>query len=334
MTTLPRRRALHAIQSGILLVLLALPPVDTAAQPPSKVRRVGILSAFSGPLSAQPEFGRALGELGYVEGKNLVIEHRYANGQYDRLSDQAAELARLNVEVIVTVGTIAAKAAKKATTTIPIIIMVGGDPVGTGLAGGLARPGGNVTGLSLMTTELSAKRLELLKQAVPRTSRVVILWSPDVQPLYEGALKAMRAVAPSLRLELQTVHVASAADLRRAFAQATAAHADALYVMSSPLFIDNRSLVIQLVASSRLPAVYGGGDFAEAGGLMSYGASFSDAFHRAALYVDKILKGAKPGDLPIEQPTRFELVINLKTAKALGLTIPDFLLVRADKVIR
>ncbi len=334
MKTLPTRRLRGAIHSCVLLVLLVLAPADGGAQPSAKVRRVGVLSAFSGPLSAQPEFGRALGELGYVEGKNLAIEHRYANGQYDRLSDQAAELARLNVEVIVTVGTIAAKAATKATTTIPIVVMVGGDPVGTGLAGGLARPGGNVTGLSLMSTELSAKRLELLKQVAPAASRVVVVWSTDVQPLYDAALKIMRAVAPSLRLQLESVEVRSPSDLPRIFASLTPARADAIYLLSSPLFMDHRAQVTQLIAASRLPAVYGGGDFAEAGGLMSYSASFSDAFRRAALYVVKILKGAKPGDLPIEQPTRFELVINLKTAKALGLTIPQSILIRADRVLQ
>jgi putative ABC transport system substrate-binding protein len=334
MKMVPIRRALATIRSCVLVVPLVLAPPDASGQPSAKVRHIGILSGFSGPLSSEAEFGRALGELGYVEGRHFTIDRRYANGGSDQLPDLAAELVRLKVDVIVTLGTIAAQAAKKATATIPIVIVVGGDPVGTGLAGGLARPGGNVTGLSLMSTELSAKRLELLKQVAPDASRVALVWGSDLRPFADVALKTMQAVAPSLRLRLESVEVRNAADLPHAFASVAAARADAMYVLGGPLLTDHRAKVIELVAASRLPTIFGGGGFVEAGGLMSYGPSFSEVFRRAARYVHKILQGAKPGDLPIEQPTKFDLVINLKTAKAMGLTIPQSLLLRADEVIR
>jgi putative ABC transport system substrate-binding protein len=331
--TLSTRRVRGTIRSCVLLALLVLAPADGGAQPSAKVRRVGILSAFSGPLSAQPEFGRALGKLGYVEGRDFLFEPRYANGRYDQLPSLAAELARLNVDVILTVGTIAAQAAKRTTTTIPIVLVLSADPVTAGLVTSVARPGGNITGVSLMGTDLIAKRLQLLNEAVPGASRVVALWSQS-QPLHDAYLKRLQGAASLLGVRLHAVEVHGPADLQRAFVAITAARAHALLLVDDPMFTEQRTRIVQLATRHRLPTSFGPGDFAEHGGLMSYGPSFSESFRRAATYVDKILTGAKPGDLPIEQPTKFEFVINLKTAKALGLTIPPSVLVRADEVIR
>jgi putative ABC transport system substrate-binding protein len=331
-TTLCTRRVRGTIHSCLLLALLVLAPADGGAQPSAKVRRVGVLSSFSGPLSAQPEFGRALGKLGYVEGRDFVLEPRYANRRYDQLPSLAAELVRLNVDVILALGTIAARAAKQTTTTIPIVVL-SGDPVAAGLVTSIARPGANITGLSRMSADVGAKRLQLLKEAVPGASRVAVLWSHS-QPLHGAYMKALEAVASPLGVRLHAVEVRGPADLEHAFVTIAGARAHALFVLGDPMFIDHRRRLVRLAARHRLPTSFGEEGFAENGGLMSYGESYSESFRRAAAYADKILKGAKPADLPIEQPTRFELVINLKTAKALGLTIPDFLLARADKVIR
>jgi putative ABC transport system substrate-binding protein len=281
-------------------------------------------------------FLQGLRDLGYNEGPNLVIEYRDAEGKPERLPALAAGLVALNVDVIVAgAGTLSALAAKQATTTIPIVFPVVGDPVADGLVTSLARPGGNLTGLSAVSTELIGKLLELLKQAVPGVSRVALLLKPDAAPerTMQGYLKESDAAARALGVQLQVVEAQGPEDFDRAFSDMSEAHADALVVLGTPVFQVARQRLVDLAAKSRLPTVFSYRAFVDAGGLMSYGPSFPDMFRRAATYVDKILNGAKPADLPVEQPTKFELVINLKTAKALGLTVPQSLLARADEVI-
>jgi putative ABC transport system substrate-binding protein len=268
-----------------------------------------------------------------VEGRNIVVEQRYGDGKLERLTELAAELVRLKVDVIVTPTDEAIAAVKRQTQTIPIVMTASTDPVGTGFVSSLARPGGNVTGFTSIFPELSAKKLELLKEVVPGLSRVAIMWNPDVR----GALleyKATEEAARAMRLQLQSVEVSRADDISRAFSALATGRAEALIVAPSTLTLDNRSQIASLAQTNRLPAIYGGKAFADAGGLMAYGSSLTERWRRAATYVDKILKGAKPGDLPVEQPTKFELVINMKTAKALGLTLPPSLLRRADDVIQ
>jgi putative ABC transport system substrate-binding protein len=281
-------------------------------------------------------FLQGLRDLGYNEGPNLVIEYRDAEGKPERLPALAAGLVALNVDVIVAgAGTLSALAAKQATTTIPIVFPVVGDPVADGLVTSLARPGGNLTGLSAVSTELIGKLLELLKQAVPGVSRVALLLKPDAAPerTMQGYLKESDAAARALGVQLQVVEAQGPEDFDRAFSDMSEARADALVVLGTPVFQVARQRLVDLAAKSRLPTVFSYRAFVDAGGLMSYGPSFPDMFRRAATYVDKILNGAKPADLPVEQPTKFELVINLKTAKALGLTVPQSLLARADEVI-
>jgi len=268
-----------------------------------------------------------------VEGQNFAIEERWAEGRAERLPDLAADLVRLKVDVIVTGSTPGARAAKQATTKIPIIAVVVGDPVGTGLVASLARPGGNLTGLSDITVDLSAKRLELLKEVAPTASRVAVLWNPT-HPTNPLQLRETQVAAQALGLTLQPVVVGSSDELERAFAAMMRERASALLVLAETLTLLHRRRLADLAAKNRLPAMYPFREQAEAGGLMSYGPSIPDMYRRAAVYVDKILKGAKPADLPVEQPTRFELVINLKTAKALRLTIPPSVLIRAEEVIR
>lgn len=291
-----------------------------------------MLSVFSYRFVAQDEFARTLSDLGYVEGRDFVIEPRYLRSQYEQLPAVVAELVRGKVDVIVTLGTAAAKAAKEATSSIPIVVMVGGDPVSAGLAASLARPGGNLTGVSLMSTEMATKRLELLKEIAPRAMRVGVLFSPDVWPLRESVLRSLNAAAARLRVEVHPTDVRAADQLPPTFAHLGAVRADAIYVYGG-LFLEHKERVLGLARKYRLPAIFFISDFVDAGGLMSFGANFGDAGRRAAYYVDKILKGARPDDLPIEQAVRFELVINLRTAKALGLTVPQALLLRADRVI-
>jgi putative tryptophan/tyrosine transport system substrate-binding protein len=308
------------------------------SQEAAKVARIGFLATTN--LAANPHlqeaFLQGLHDLGYVEGRNVVIEYRDAEGKLERLPALAAELVVLKVDVIVAPGTPQALAAKQATRTLPIVFAVAGDPVGSGLVPSLARPGGNVTGLSSVTSDLVGKCLEQLTQAVPAVSRVAVLWQPG--GFGERAEKDMRKAAEvagrTLGVRLQFVEARRPADIDRAFSDMTRARAGALTVLGggTMLFAERRRLV-DLAAKNRLPAVYPWRDFVDAGGLMSYGANFPDLYRRVATYVDKILKGAKPADVPIEQPTKFELVINLKTAKALGLTIPQTLLLRADQVI-
>ena len=276
---------------------------------------------------------QGLRDAGYVEGRDITIEWRSANGDDDQVPRLAADLVGRKVDVIVVGGNAATLALKRATSTIPIVMALSADPVGSGLVTSLARPGGNVTGLSPMMEELTTKRLQLLKEAVPGATRVAVLWNPGL-PVYVTILKDIKAAAPLLSIEPRFVEVRGLHDLNRAFTAIGQEHSQALYVVEGPFVWAHLTRLLDLVSKARLPAISGGRDFADRGGLMSYGTNVDDLFHRAAVYVDKILKGAKPADLPIEQPTRFEFVINLKTAKALRLTIPQSVLVRADKVIR
>jgi putative ABC transport system substrate-binding protein len=310
--------------------------VAAEAQQAPKVARIGYLAGNLAATPHRPEaFRQALRDLGYVEGRNVVIEHRDAEGKIERLPALAAELVALKVEVIVAAGTTAALAAKQATRSVPIVFAAVFDPVTSGLVTSLARPGGNVTGTSTLAPELVGKCLEHLKQAVPGVSRVAVLWQPGAfgERTEKDMLKAAEVAARALGVRLQFVEARGPADFDRAFSDMTRARAGALTVLPSNLFFREHRRLVDLAARNRLPAVYPWKDFVDAGGLMSYGANPTDSSRRAATYVDKILKGANPGDLPVEQPTKFELVINLKTAKALGLTIPPSLLQRADQVI-
>jgi putative ABC transport system substrate-binding protein len=322
---------------GIVAIVVALPVCGARAeaQQPKKVPRIGFLSAVPlSSMSARVEALRqGLRELGYVEGQNIVLEYRFAEGKPDQVSHNAAELVRLKVDAIVTAGATDTGAAKKATSTIPIVMAFDSDPVGSGFVASLARPGGNITGLSSLSPEISGKQLELLKDIVPRLSRVTVFWT-SIDPGSAQALKETEGAARAVALRLQYLEVQSSDDLESAFKAATRERSQALILLRSPVFSTHRTQLVGLVAKSRLPVMFPRRDYVDAGGLMSYGASDTDLFRRAAIYVDKILKGAKPADLPVEQPTKFELVINLKTAKQIGLTIPPNVLARADKLIR
>jgi putative ABC transport system substrate-binding protein len=278
-------------------------------------------------------FRQGLRELGYVEGKNIVIEWRYAEGKFDRLPALVAELVRLKVDVIVTSGPQSTRVAKEATVTIPIVMGFDPDPVGGGFVASLARPGGNITGLSTLSPELSGKQLELLKETVTKLSRVAVLGN-STSPGNAQALREMELTAEAFKAKLQYLDVLDPKDIETAFRAASKGRADAILVLPSPVLTSQRTQIVDLAVKSRLPAIYWRSDFVEAGGLMSYGTSQNDLDRRAATYVDKILKGTKPADLPVEQPTKFELVINLKTAKQIGLTVPQKVLARADKVIK
>ena len=318
-----------------LSILVALLVAD--AQPAGKVYRLGRLAPGSPEGDPYTEvFRQALRDLGYVEGQNLVIEDRWAEGNQERLPDLAAELVRLKVDVIVAGGTAATRAAQHATRTIPIVMPGTGDPVGAGFVASLARPGGNITGLSLLLPELVRKRLELLKETVPQSTRVAVLANPGAAPtLSATTTSALSVAAQALGLQLHVVELRRAEELDDAFAAMTRAGADALYVLGEPLLLDGlRGRIADLAATHRLPAMYYWRMYVDAGGLMSYGVSLPDVWRRTATYVDKLLKGANPADLPVEQPMKFDLVINLKTARALGLTIPPIVLFQADEVIR
>jgi putative tryptophan/tyrosine transport system substrate-binding protein len=310
-------------------------PLGSQTPQPPIVHRIGLLRAASAP-SDQPfveSFRQGLSDLGYVEGQNLVLEQRYA-GSEDRLRELAADLVQLQVEVIVAGGSAAIRAAQRAAHTIPIVMATSADPVGRGFVASLAHPGGNITGVSWLGTELGGKQLEVLKEAVPQVSRVAVLGNP-ASPGYEPGLQNVTVATQALGLPLQVVELHRAEDLDQAFGAMTHAGAEALVVLAEPLLIDGlRSQITERAATSRLPAIYGWRMYVEAGGLMAYGPSLPDLRRRAAVYVDKILKGAKPADLPVEQPMTFELVINLKTAKDLGLIIPPALLFQATEVIR
>jgi putative ABC transport system substrate-binding protein len=318
-----------------LCIMLFAPSVYAHAQQPAKIPRIGYLS-FGSPsfTPARVEaFRQGLRDLGYVEGKNIVIEYRWAEGKIERLPDLATELVRLKVAVIVTAGPADTRAAKGATNTIPIVMTQDTDPVGNGFVASLARPGGNITGLATLSPEISGKQLELLKEIVPKLSRVAVFGSSTV-PGSAQALKETELAAVALGVQLQYLDVLDPKDIETAFRAASKGRADAIVVLGSPVLNTQRTQISELAVKSQLPATYGRPEFVEAGGLMNYGASYNDLSRRAATYVDKILKGAKPADLPVEQPTKFELVINLKAAKQIGLTIPPNVLARADKVIK
>ncbi len=319
--------------AAILTLCLLAAPLVTQAQQAGKVWRIGFLSpgSASGQANRMDALRAGLRELGYVEGKNIVIEYRWAEGKYDRLPDLAAELVRLKVDILVTAGTPATLGAKQTTTTIPIVMAGTGDAVATGLVASLARPGGNITGSTDSVPELTAKLLELLKEVMPRTGRVAVLVNPD-NPSHAPVFKAMEATARSLKVELHRVEIRGRNEFESAFAAMTKSRVDAIVVTTDSLFNANVRAIADLAARKQLPAA-GTREFAEAGGSIGYGVNFPAVSRRAAYFIDKILRGAKPGDLPVEQPTKFELVINLKTAKALGLTIPPSLLLRADQVI-
>ncbi len=323
-----------------VLALLALGavPFATEAQQAAKVARIGFLSGSLANGPHLPEaFRQGLRDLGYIEGRDVVIEYRDAEGKYERLPALAAELVALKVDVIFVGGaTPSALAAKQATKTIPIVFAAIPDPVSSGLVTSLARPGGNVTGLSALSPELVGKRLELLKRAVPGVSLVAVLWQPGAagERTVKDILKAAEVAARALGVRLQFVEARGPADIDGAFSDMTGARADALTVLPGAMFVNERRRLVDLAAKNRLPAVYGLREYVDTGGLMAYGPNLVDLYRRVATYVDRILKGTKPGDLPVEQPTKFELVINLKTAKALGLTIPQSVLGQADEVIQ
>jgi putative ABC transport system substrate-binding protein len=316
---------------GSLALLAAALPVE--AQQGQRVPRIGYLTQRPGPGPREEALRQGLRDLGYLPGKDIVIEERYSARGLDELSALAAELVRLKVEIIVTGGPTATHRAKAATTTIPIVMAQDSDPVGNGFVASLARPGGNITGLSILSTELNGKRLELLKEALPGLSRLAV-FGTSTEPGHERALRETELAAKALAVQFQYLEVRGPKDLESGFRAARAGQADAVLGLLSPVLGAHRAELATLAMRSRLPVMYQSSEAVKAGVLMSFGVSVTDLFRRAATYVDRILKGAKPADLPVEQPTKFELVINVKTAKALGLTIPPSVLARADEIIQ
>jgi putative ABC transport system substrate-binding protein len=308
---------------------------SAAAQEPPKIHRIGLQVVSPRELNETriETFRQGLRELGYLEGKNVMIEYRYAEGKLDRLPSLASELVQQQVDVIVTIGTPGVLAAKNATATNPIVFVSVSDPVANGVVASLARPGGNVTGFSILAPELSRKRLELLKEAFPKVTRVLVLWNPTSSGESLSFTETL-GVAKGLGVQLHSMKVRRASDFESEFQRARNASVQALVTLPSPIVNSNLNQVLEFAAKNRLPAMYFTSEFVEAGGLMSYVPNFAEQFRRAAIYVDKILRGVKPGDLPIEQPTKFELIINLKTAKQMGMTVPANILARADRVIR
>ena len=327
------RRAFIAMVGGGILA----GPLTVQAQQAEQVPRVGYISpgASSDPFRRRrfEAFRQGLRELGYVEGRNIALEPRWAKGEYDRYPALAADLVRLKAHVIVTVGGAATKAAQQVTKTTPIVMSVVIDPLGSGLVASLARPGGNITGLTVMASDVVGKQFELLKQAAPELSRVALLWNPD-NPGSAPQLREAEAAARTLGVRLQAVEARNPQEIDRAFGAMTRERAGALVVLPDAIFGNQRKQIADLAAKSRLPSICGIPEYGEAGGLLVYSANNLDLERRAAIFVDKILKGAKPADLPVEQPTKFELIVNLKTAKVLGLTIPQSVLLRADQVIQ
>jgi putative ABC transport system substrate-binding protein len=326
-----KRREFIALVGGIVVA-----PLAAEAQQAAKVARIGYLALNLAAAPYLPEaFRQGLRDFGYIEGRNVMIEYRSAEGKAERLPALAAELVALKVDVIVAARTPAALAAKQATRTLTIVFPVAVDPITSGLVTSLARPGGNITGLSVLAPELVGKCLELLKQAVPGVSRVAVLWQPGAlgERTEKDMLNGADVAARALGVRLQFVEARGPDEFARAFSDMSNARAGALTVLGSVMFVNERRRLVDLAAKNRLPAVYAQREFVDAGGLMSYGANVADLSRRAATYVDKILKGAKPADLPVEQPTKFELVINLKAAKALGLEVPPLLIAQADEVI-
>jgi putative tryptophan/tyrosine transport system substrate-binding protein len=325
-----RRREFITLLGG---AAVAWPLAVGAQQTADKVHRIGLLSSVTAAGYARQleALRQGLRELGYIEGKNLVIEYRWAEGKYDRLAELAAELVRLKVNLIVTHGTPGSRAAKQATTTIPIVIAVSGDAVATGLVQSVARPGGNITGATFFFPELNAKRLEILKEGVPHISRVGVLLNPS-NPATLLAFKAMEVAAASLNLELHRFEVRGPDEFASAFSAMVERRVEAVEIIDDPMLIANAPWIADFAMRSRLPAI-GFKEFVEGGGLMAYAVDFPAIWRRAAIFIDKILKGANPADLPVEQATKFELIVNLKTAKALGITIPPAILLRVDEVI-
>jgi putative ABC transport system substrate-binding protein len=318
-----------------IVVALTVCRARVEAQQPTKVPRIGFLGTASPPtIAARIEaFRQGLRDLGYVEGKSIVIEYRWAEEKFDRLPALAAELVRLKLDVIVTAGPQSTRPVKEATKTIPIVMGFDNDPVGNAFVASLAHPGGNITGLSTLAPEISGKQLELLKEIVPRISRVAVLGN-STTPGSAQMRREIELAAGALKVQLQYLDVLAIKDIETAFRAASKGRADAVLALHSPVFNSQQAQIADLAIKGRLPAIYPQSEYVEAGGLMSYGVSFIDLYRRAATYVDKILKGAKPADLPVEQPIKFEFIVNLKTAKEMGLTIPPNVLVRADKVIR
>jgi putative ABC transport system substrate-binding protein len=325
----------HLAIVTLLVCLASFAVADVAhAQQPGSPRRIGVLLVAWSPDSRIAQaFRLGLRESGYTEGRDVVIEWRSPAGDYDRVPQLAADLVQSKVDVLVVDGTVGTRALKQATSTIPIVMALVADPVGSGLVANLAHPGGNITGLTIMIPDLSAKQLQLLKEAIPQVARVAVLWNPDT-PYSAKVIDELKAAASSLSIELRFVATRTPADINAAFSTASRAHVHALYVVEDPLFTAQRAAILRLAAKARLPTMYGGRHWVEGGGLMSYGANYDDLARRSAGYVDKILKGSNPADLPIEQPTKFDFVVNLKTAKALGITIPESVVFRADEVIR
>jgi putative tryptophan/tyrosine transport system substrate-binding protein len=327
-----------AVPSILVAVVLLVLGVIAEAQQPAKIPRIGYLTGATpdGQSARIEPFRQGLRELGYVEAKNIFIEYRYAEGKLDRLPALAAELVRLNVDVIVTGGQAITRAAKNATNTIPIVMAQDGDPVGNGFVASLARPGGNITGLSNFAPEIGGKQLELLKEIIPKLSRVAVLGTRTStnNPGYAQRLGEIERAAKAFGVKLQYLNVLNSKDIETSFREASKERADAVLAMGGPVLNSHRTQVIEQAVKSRLPAIYNQRLYVEDGGLMTYGASLPDLDRRAATYVNKILKGAKPADLPVEQPTKFEFIINLKAAKQIGLTIPPNVLARADRVIR
>jgi putative tryptophan/tyrosine transport system substrate-binding protein len=326
-----RKNVIRLVLSAMLVALCS--PAE--AQQPTTIPRIGFLitSSPSAIATRMDAFRQGLRELGYVEGKNIVIERRHAEGKFDRLPALAAELVRLKVDVLVSSGPTATRPAKEATSTIPIVMTFDDDPVGSGFVASLARPGGNITGLSTLSPEISGKQLELLKEIVPRLGRVAVIGTSTRQGTAQS-LKEMEPAAAAFAVKLQYLDIANPKDIESVFRAAGKGRADGLLVLQSPVFNSQRAQIADLALKSRLPATYPRREFVEDGGLMSYGVSISDLDRRAATYVDKILKGTKPADLPVEQPTKFEFIVSLKAAKQIGLTMPPNVLARADKIIR
>ena len=326
--------ASRSVVLGILMFALLAAPFAAGAQQTGKVYRIGFLGNSTAALEANlvGPFREGLRDLGYVEGRNVLIEYRWAEGKYDRFPALIGELLALKVAVIVTAGTPATLAVKKATTSVPLVMLAVGDPVGTGIVPSLSHPGGNITGLTAISTEMDAKRLELLREVVPSVSYIALLWNAG-SPLQVLAEKQVQAAAQVLRMRVLSLGVKTEEEIKSALAVMARERPDALLVLADRLLLHHRALIMDFATRHRLPGVHAYRELVEAGGLMSFGPSYADMHKRAAYFVDRILKGAKPGDLPVERPLTFELVINLKTARALGLTIPQSLLQRADQVI-
>ncbi len=330
---LSRRAFVSSLAALAASLAMVFGPQSVDAQPPASPWRIGVLLTSSTEDKDVQAFRQGLLDAGYIEGRDVVIEWRSANGDYARIPELAADLVKRKVDAIVVETTLATMVLKRATSTIPIVMAAVADPVGSGLVTSLAHPGGNVTGLSLMAAEISAKRLQLLKEAIPRLTRVAVLWNPAT-PWHPKAIANLKAAAPALSLKLSFVGVRTPDEFSAAFSEISRTHAQGLYVMDDGIFSAHRTTLLNLASKARLPTSCADRLFVDEGGLMSYAPNFGDMFRRSAGYVVKILKGAKPGDLPVEQPTRFELVINMKTAKALGLAIPQSILLRADEIIR